>query len=89
MPAIVTYRPDVVRYLRLSEYRYSPKRSLGWLLAFVVILWSIALAASAQFPTRGKAPVVLDGRTLFNVAPTSEITADERAKIIDMAKQLF
>jgi hypothetical protein len=55
----------------------------------VVILWSIALAASAQFPTRGKAPVVLDGRTLFNVAPTSEITADERAKIIDMAKQLF
>ncbi|HEY9889716.1 MAG TPA: mechanosensitive ion channel domain-containing protein [Candidatus Obscuribacterales bacterium] len=57
-------------------------RSRRWLL-LVVLLWVVwQSAAGAQNPSIERAPIVLDGRPLFEVAATSQITAEERADAI-------
>lgn len=62
--------------------RWAGWRSLqagGWL----VVLWLVLVSgAIAQPLALNNAPVVLDGRPLFNIAATDQIDADERAEAI-------
>ena len=57
-------------------------RSLGWGLSLIGFLLSIALASHAQLLSPEQAPVVVDGRPLFEIAQTSQINAEERADAV-------
>jgi len=64
------------------SHGHQRSRSLAWLLGLVGLLLSIAFASYAQFSSVERAPVVLDGRTLFEVAEINQVTAEERAESI-------
>lgn len=53
-----------------------------WLLCVVGVPFFIAVSSYAQFPLFEKAPVVINGRPLFEVAQTNQVKADERAENI-------
>ena len=58
------------------------KRSL-WGVVLLGTLWlSLISPILAQVPTLSGTPLVLDGRPLFEVAATNQVTADERAEVI-------
>ncbi|MGD1940885.1 MAG: mechanosensitive ion channel family protein, partial [Leptolyngbyaceae cyanobacterium] len=57
-------------------------RSLSRLGVIVMVWFAIVLPGAAQFPSLDTAPIVLDGRPLFEIASTNQIEADERAEAI-------
>lgn len=58
------------------------RRSLQGIVVVVVFWLSLISPIAAQFANLDSAPVVVDGRPLFEVAATDQITADERAASI-------
>ncbi|NER79714.1 MAG: mechanosensitive ion channel [Leptolyngbya sp. SIO1D8] len=56
--------------------------SLGWGAFLVGLLLSIACSTYAQLLSFETAPVVIDGRPLFEIAQTNQINAEERAEAI-------
>ena len=60
-------------------------RSLSRLMVIVMVWLAIVLPSTAQFPTLDTAPIVLDGRLLFEIASTNQIEAGERAEAISAA----
>ncbi|WP_272063043.1 mechanosensitive ion channel family protein [Oscillatoria sp. CS-180] len=64
-------------------------RSLKGLL-LVIAFWLLLTSPSAsQFPALNEAPVVLDGRPVFEVARTNQVNADERAETISTSLKEF
>jgi len=57
-------------------------RSLKAILLMMALWLGLVSGVLAQPLTLNSAPVVLDGRPLFNIASTSQINADERAEAI-------
>lgn len=58
------------------------RRSRRWLCLIICFWLSLFGPVSAQLPSLEDAPVVLDGRPLFEVAQTNQVNADERAEAI-------
>ena len=72
------YRPEVRHWRRWG-------RSLNRLMVIVMVWLAIVLPSTAQFPSLDTAPIVLDGRPLFEIASTNQIEAGERAEAISAA----
>jgi potassium efflux system protein len=68
----------------------SPRRLWQWLCLIVLFWGSLLSPVAAQLTVSDQAPVVLDGRPLFEVAATNQINADERAQQIsdELEKQI-
>ena len=60
-------------------------RSLSRLILIGMVWLAVVLPGAAQFPSLDTAPIVLDGRPLFEIASTNQIEADERAEAISEA----
>ncbi|MBF2034482.1 MAG: mechanosensitive ion channel [Leptolyngbyaceae cyanobacterium T60_A2020_046] len=57
-------------------------RSLAGFISLIALIITLAVPSLAQSDTLPSAPVVVDGRTLFELARTDQITAEERADTI-------
>lgn len=58
-------------------------RQLGGLLIAVALLLELAWPSYAQFPSLEEAPIVIDGRPLFEITSTDQVSAEERSEKIN------
>ncbi|MDB9526740.1 mechanosensitive ion channel [Oscillatoria sp. CS-180] len=80
---------DALRSYCWLKHWQQKLRSLKGLL-LVIAFWLLLTSPSAsQFPALNEAPVVLDGRPVFEVARTNQVNADERAETISTSLKEF
>jgi len=80
--ARVTEQEGLSEYLLWGRNWQKMLRSLKWTCLGVIFWLSLISPVAAQFANLDRAPVVVDGRPLFEVAETNQINAGERAESI-------